>query len=118
MSMIHLLNFEFIKSRLQFSLLYRFNSAYITVLHISELSLSVVFYKSSDLRMKQPVERREMLEDDNSLAGSLQGSPAPSTVEGDSGRESGIDNEGFTSDSEEASSTTNDVIECPKKVCS
>ena len=55
-----------------------------------------------------------MLEDDNSLAGSLQGSPAPSTVEGDSGR----DNEGFASDSEEALCSTNDVIECPKKVCS
>ena len=57
-----------------------------------------------------------MLEEDNLLEGSPQGSRASSTLGGESIGDSGIDNGGYTSDSD-TSSTTNDFIQCPNKVC-
>ena len=56
-----------------------------------------------------------MMDEDNSrpdYRGSSQESGVPSTTYGDSG----VDNDCFTSDSE-SSSTDNDVMDYPKKVC-
>ena len=53
-----------------------------------------------------------MVEEDNSCGGSPQSSRASTLGEGDSG----IDNEGYSSDSE-VSSTNTDFIDCPQKVC-